>query len=138
MDELFLVGRILFSFIFIASGIAHFQHRAMFASAAKSKGVPNAEVGVLVSGVVIITGGLLVALGVFADIGALLIAAFLVSTLLTIHTFWKVKNPRERMLSQVHFNKDLAMLGAALIVFWIFNQVQDPPFTLTDALINRF
>jgi len=33
--------------------------------------------------------------------------------------------------------KNLALAGAALIVFWLYNQAQDVDASLTDALFGR-
>ena len=39
-----------------------------------------------------------------------------------IHAFWKVEDPMEKLGEQVHFSKDLALAGGALILFYLFQQ----------------
>jgi uncharacterized membrane protein YphA (DoxX/SURF4 family) len=80
VDLIVLVGRVLFSAIFISSGIAHLRNAGMMGGYAQSKGVPAARLGVVGSGALILAGGLSVLLGVWPDLGALLILVFLVPT----------------------------------------------------------
>jgi uncharacterized membrane protein YphA (DoxX/SURF4 family) len=67
-------------------------------------------------------GGFLVALGAWVDLGALLIAAFLVPTAFYMHGFWRERDPQMRMQQMAHFEKNVAMLGGALVLFYLFNQ----------------
>ncbi|HEY3236222.1 MAG TPA: DoxX family protein, partial [Polyangiaceae bacterium] len=71
-----LVGRILFSAIFINSGLFHFSKQAI--GYAASQGVPLAGLLVPFSGLMAIAGGLSVLLGYRTKIGALLLVAFLI------------------------------------------------------------
>jgi uncharacterized membrane protein YphA (DoxX/SURF4 family) len=75
-----IVGRILFALLFINSGIAHFTKNSAMTGYAQYKKVPLARVSVYVSGLMILLGGLYIALGFYADLGALLIAIFLIPT----------------------------------------------------------
>ena len=122
MDWVLLAARIVFAYLFVNAGINHVRHRAMMAGYAGSKGLPFPALAVPGSGVVIFAGGLLIALGAWADLGGLLIAAFLVPTAILMHAFWKVEVPMERMNDRVHFEKDVALAGAALAFFYLFNQ----------------
>lgn len=58
MNALFWIGRILFSMIFIASGLGHFMQVGPMSLYAASKGVPAARFVTVASGVVILAGGL--------------------------------------------------------------------------------
>ena len=87
MDIVLLVGRILFALIFINSGIAHFTKNAAMTGYAQYKKVPLAKLSVYVSGLMILLGGVYIVLGFYADLGALLIAAFLIPAALIFHTF---------------------------------------------------
>src|SRR3546814_18773666 len=88
MDVVVLIGRILFALLFLGSGVAHITQRQMMTGYAASKKVPAAGVLVLASGVLIVVGALMVAVGVWPDLGALLLAAFLVPTAFLLHGFW--------------------------------------------------
>lgn len=45
---------------------------------------------------------------------------------------------QDRQIQMVMFMKNLSLLGAAIIVFWLFNQSVDPPLTITDSLFDPF
>ena len=65
-----IVGRVLFSAIFINSGIAHLTKTQMFAGYAKSRGAPTPTASVVLSGIMILVGGVLILLGWHRFIGA--------------------------------------------------------------------
>jgi uncharacterized membrane protein YphA (DoxX/SURF4 family) len=65
----------------------------------------------------ILVGGLYIVLGFYADLGALLIAAFLIPTALIMHAFWKETDATAKQNETIGFFKDLALAGAALIIF---------------------
>lgn len=134
MDGIALAGRILFSFIFVMSGMNHLTKRGYMAEYAKSMGVPAAPLLVVVSGPVIIAGGLMIAAGIWGDLGALLIAAFLALTATLMHPFWRVP-AEQRQNEMLHFMKDVTMAGAAVAFAALFNTgigltVTDPLFGL--------
>ncbi len=117
MSSVLLVGRILFALIFINSGIAHLTKTAAMTGYAQYKKLPAAKLGVIISGVMILVGGLYIALGFYADLGALLIAIFLVPTLYFFQNFWTEKDATAKQTAMTGFFKDLALLGAALFIF---------------------
>ena len=79
----------------------------------------------------------MVALGIWGDVGALIVAAFLVGMTPIMHAFWKIDDPQMQQMQMAMFMKNVSMLGGALILFWIFNQVQGAaPLTLTDPLFS--
>jgi uncharacterized membrane protein YphA (DoxX/SURF4 family) len=116
MGIVVLVGRILYGYLFVMSGIGHLTQSKMMAGYAKSKGLPAAELMVIASGLVEIVGAVLIALGFYAQLGAWLIVLFLVPVTFTIHNFWTLKDPQAKMQDMVNFNKNLALLGAALLI----------------------
>lgn len=136
MDVVLLIGRILFAAIFIASGIGHLANRKAMAGYAQSMGVPAAELGTVVSGLMILAGGIMVAAGIWGDLGAILLFAFLVPTTLLMHRFWKIDDPQMQQLDQVNFFKNVSLTGGAIVLFWAFNQL-DLPLTVTDSLISK-
>jgi putative oxidoreductase len=139
MDVVFLIGRVLFGVLFVYSGIGgHFAAGEMTKAYARQAGAPAPEATVPFTGVVIIAGGLMVILGIWADLGALLIAGFLFLTAFIIHRFWRIADPQMRQMDQVHFSKDLALAGAALVIFYTWNQLQgDAGLSITDPLFGR-
>jgi putative oxidoreductase len=120
MDVIQLIGRLAFVAMFLNSGIAHFKNREGMAAYARSSGAPAPELLVPASGAMIFVGGALIALGVWPDVGALLIAAFLLPVAYFMHAFWRIDDPQTRQQQQVHFMKNLSLFGAALVMFACF------------------
>jgi len=118
MEIAVLVGRILFSFMFIMSGFGHFAGRKMMAGYAQSKGVPMAGFLVPASGVLALLGGLSILLGYQARLGAVLLIAFLVPVTFMMHPFWAEKDPMQKIHERVNFFKNLSLTGAALLVVY--------------------
>jgi uncharacterized membrane protein YphA (DoxX/SURF4 family) len=139
VDVVFLIGRVLFVAIFVFSGLTvHLVGRRQGIEYARGYGSPLPEIGVPLTGVIAIVGGLSVALGIWADLGALLIAAFLVLITPIMHAFWKEQDPNQRQTQMFHFLKNTAMLGGALVIFYAYNQLQgDAGLSITDPLFGR-
>lgn len=110
-----LIGRIFFSAIFILSSFHHFTNPQMVTYAAAS-GVPFAGFLVPLSGLLALLGGLSILLGYKAKQGAWLIVLFLVPVTLTMHRFWGLTDPQAAMMQMVMFEKNLSMLGGALLI----------------------
>jgi len=139
MDILLIVGRALFAAIFILSGIAHFAQADGMAQYAAHKGVPNAKAGVLASGVLALVGGVSVLLGIYPDLGALLLIVFLIPVSVMMHAFWKETDPMAKQAENASFMKNVALIGAALILFYFYNQTQDVAAgILSNPLFGKF
>jgi putative oxidoreductase len=137
MDIIVLIGRILFAFLFLTSGFAHFTKRQMMAPYTASKGVPAPMLAVLAGGVLLLAGSISVLLGIWADLGALLLFIFLVPTAVMMHNFWKETDPQARMNEMTQFSKDIALAGAALMLFAFFSKVGDDlGLTITGPLFH--
>jgi putative oxidoreductase len=76
MKYIALLGRVLFSLIFLVTIINHFKPAA--AGYAASQGIPAASILVPLSGIIAFAGALSIILGYKAKIGAWLIVLFLV------------------------------------------------------------
>jgi len=111
-----LIGRILYGGYFAYEGLNHFLNLNMMTQYAQSKGVPAPRLAVIVSGLMILLGGLSVLLGFHFRWGALLIVLFLIPVTLKMHAFWTVTDPNMRIVDMVNFTKNLALLGAALFI----------------------
>jgi putative oxidoreductase len=137
MDVIVLIGRILFAFLFLTSGYAHFARRKMMAQYAGAKGVPAPLPAVLAGGVLLVLGGLMVLLGIWADLGSLFLVVFLLPTAVLIHGFWKESDQQARMTEMTQFSKDTALGGAALILFALFAYAGDNlGLTITGPLFH--
>jgi len=114
MKYFVLLGRILFSLIFLMTIMSHFTSGAV--SYAQVKGVPFAFILVPLSGLIAIAGGLSIAFGYKAKIGAWLIVIFLVPVTLMMHNFWKETDSMQMQTQMANFMKNISMLGAALLI----------------------
>ncbi|HEY7392279.1 MAG TPA: DoxX family protein [Bryobacteraceae bacterium] len=114
MKAVFLIGRIVFGGFFLYHGIEHFRQRRQFTDYARSKNVPSADAGVIVSGLMLLAGGASIILGLKPKLGALAIAAFLGGASPLMHDFWRQEDPNQRMSEMYQFEKNLALLGATL------------------------
>ena len=123
MDWVLLIGRVLLAGIFIWSGLGfHLGMRQMAVGYAQAKGAPWPQVTVPLTGIAEAAAGVMIVIGLWVDLAALVIAVFLVLTSYFMHAFWKVEDPQEKMVEQVHFMKDISLLGAALVLFYLFQQ----------------
>ena len=116
MIGLFVLGRIVFGSFFLWHGIEHFRQAHMMTQYTRMKGVPAPNAAVLLSGLMIIIGGLSIVLGWRPIVGVTLIVLFLVPVALLMHNFWTLTDPQARMADRVNFEKDLALAGAALML----------------------
>jgi uncharacterized membrane protein YphA (DoxX/SURF4 family) len=81
--------------------------------------VPSPKLAVMVSGLMIILGGVSILLGVRPHIGVALVTAFLVPVTLLMHQYWKHTDPMMRINDQVNFMKNVAILGASWMLLMI-------------------
>ncbi|MCF7806187.1 MAG: DoxX family protein [Simkaniaceae bacterium] len=114
MKYILLIGRILFSSVFIIKGIDHFTPAAI--TYASSMNVPIPGFLVPLAGVIAVLGGLSILLGFKARIGAWLIIIFLIPTTFMMHQYWSFKDLYHAMMNQYCFIKNLSLMGAALMI----------------------
>ncbi len=103
--------------------MGHLGKTKAMAGYAASQSVPVATpltVLTVLTGVQILLGGS-GSSWVWGDLGALLVVVFLVGTAALMHAIWRESEPMNRQLEIVHFNKDVALAGAALAFFWVFS-----------------
>jgi putative oxidoreductase len=108
------LARVFYALIFLFAGPGHFA-KAPIAYAA-AQGVPFASILVPFSGLLALAGGLSIALGYRARIGAWLLVLFLVPVTFMMHNFWAVTDPMMHQLQQAMFFKNLALIGGALLI----------------------
>ena len=139
MDVVFLVGRILFVLAFLFSGSTiHLLKATQGIEYARMYRVPAPQILVPLSGIMAVLGGLSVALGVWGDLGALVLIAFLVPVAFYMHAFWKETDPQQQANQMAHFLKNIALAGAALAFFYTWNQLQgEAGLSVTDPLFDR-
>ena len=136
MDIVLIVGRVLFSLLFISSGVAHLTKLQAMTGYAQYKKVPAAKLSVIVTGLMLIIGGLYVALGIYADLGALLLTIFLLLSAFKMHDFWNVTDAQAKQSEMTIFMKNLALAGASLIIFVLVGSGVEFGPTITEGIFN--
>ena len=119
MEFLFLIGRIIFGGYFVYSSLGHFKNNAALSQYTASKGVPMPKYAVYFSGILILIGGAGILLGIFVKFAVLCLVLFLIPVSLIMHNFWRVSDPMQKMMEQVNFMKNMALLGGALMTLAI-------------------
>jgi putative oxidoreductase len=118
MDALFLIGRILFSALFVSAGVNHLTKSGPLTQYAAAKKVPAPKLAVLGTGLMNLAGGLSILLGYEPRIGAILLVIFLVTAAVMIHNFWAVPDAMQKAVEQAMFMKNVSLAGAALIIYY--------------------
>ncbi|MEX0672671.1 MAG: DoxX family protein [Candidatus Paceibacterota bacterium] len=116
MEILFLIGRILFGGFFFLNGINHLTKSSGLIGYAAAMGVPMPKLAVLGSGIMILLAGLGIVLGVYPTIGLILVLTFLLPVTFTMHQFWKHTDDALKMNDQINFMKNLALIGATIML----------------------
>ncbi|NBP50031.1 MAG: DoxX family protein [Actinobacteria bacterium] len=132
MDVVTLVGRILLAAMFLLSGINHLTKPAAMTGYAQFKKVPAAKASVLVSGILLVLGGLSV-----ADLGAVVLAGLSIVMALKMHAFWGETDPQAKQMEMIAFLKNLSMGGGLLFVFATYATAAEGTkiaFSLTESL----
>ena len=117
MSTVFLIARIIFAFMFVMSGINHITKADHMVGYAQFKGVPSPKLAVIGSGVVMGLGGLSLILGIYADLGAIVLAAILVLMAIKMHNFWTLEDAQAKQADMIGFLKNISMAGGALFMF---------------------
>lgn len=119
MFYLFLLGRILLGGYFLQNAYNHFKNVAALTGYAQSKSVPSPKVAVLITGIMMLLGGLGILFGVYIEYAVALLVLFLLGTLWQMHRYWEIADPMMRMGEHVNFYKNLALIGALLMLLAI-------------------
>jgi putative oxidoreductase len=111
-----LLGRLALAAIFLVSGFGKLTNLAGFVQYLAAQGVPAPWALGVVAACVEFFGGLAIAVGFRARWAALLMAAFTVVAALIAHRFWEVQDAAARMGQQIHFMKNVAIVGGFLVL----------------------
>ena len=112
----FLVGRVVFGGLLAFMGFNHFGSVDGMAGYAEAKGVPAPRAMVFLSGVVLLVGGVSIALGAYPAVGAALVVGFFVVVTPVMHDFWTVEDPEQRQSEMNDFLKNAVMAAGSLVI----------------------
>jgi uncharacterized membrane protein YphA (DoxX/SURF4 family) len=119
-EWILLFGRILFVVFFADSALGHLRQPQARVAYARAYKMPLAYLGGWPAGIWLLGGSALVALGVWPDLGCLMLAAFVIPTAAVFHRYWEVGDATERMSQRLNFMRNVGLLGAALALFAFF------------------
>ncbi|MFB4315740.1 DoxX family protein [Actinomadura sp. 21ATH] len=134
MDVIALIGRIVFTAIFIGAGIGHLTATEAMSGYAASKKLPQPKLMVRLSGALILVASVMLVLGVWPDLAALGLVLFLLLTAFLFHDFWTQTDPAAKQNEQLQFLKDLSLAGAALLIFAVYAADPHPGLNLVGPL----
>jgi putative oxidoreductase len=134
-----LAGRLIFGLYFgiIAGFGGHFRNSTSFEGYARQVNFPGAAIAGWPTGLWLTAGGLSVALGVWPDLGSLMILAFLFVALVYFHRFWEIEDPMQKLNQQLLFWRNAFGIGACLVLFGMFVTLGPAlRFAITSALFD--
>ncbi|PGL71021.1 DoxX family protein [Bacillus sp. AFS055030] len=119
MSIIWLIGRVLFGVYFIMVGFNHFSNFQGLKQASQYKKIPMPGTSVIVSGLMLIIGGATILTGFYVGLGVLLLVLFLVISAFTVHNFWTLEDPMQKMGEQTQFMKNIALASVVLMLLQI-------------------
>jgi putative oxidoreductase len=118
-----LVGRILFAALFVYSARGHYTSGPAIVGYSRASGVPFPALAAWPAALWLLAGSASIVLGVLPDVGALMLAAFLVPAAAYLHRFWNFDDPQQRREQEMSFFRNLSLLGACLCLLVLFATV---------------
>jgi putative oxidoreductase len=130
-----LVGRICFVALFVSAARGHIKNHPRYVEGSGKK-LPFPILAGWPAGVFLLLASISIVAGIWADIGSLMIAAFLIPAAVLFHPFWSESDPTARRTHEMGFYRDVSLLGAALALFALFGVVGHVPFAVTGPALN--
>lgn len=132
-----LAGRVLFSVFFVRSGIAHVKGSQAMGDYARSAAFPAPFLAGWPAGVWLLAASLSIGLGIWPDLGSLMVAVFVVLAGAGFHRFWSIEDPAQRQTQAGNLFRNVALLGASLALFGFFASAGDGlRFAITGSLFH--
>jgi putative oxidoreductase len=141
MTVLEFIGRLLFALVFVVSPGGVLRQVRTVAGAPPLRWMPRSLAVPAITGasLVAVVGAVLILLGLWPDLGALMVVAFLVPVTLTMHRFWEIEDPGQRAIKRGMFLLNTSLAGGGILYFCLVNQTQDVPAgLLSDPLFGRW
>jgi len=133
-----LIGRVLFAGYFVFVGVGfHVAMTKMAEGYAQSAGFSVPAIAGWPTGLWMAAGGLSLILGIWPDIGALMIAAFAIVAAAYFHRFWELDDQMQKQTQQQLFGRNVIILGACLVMFGFFTAAGDAlRYTITGPAFD--
>ncbi len=114
MKYVFLLGRVLFSLIFILKPIEYFTGQLAVDTSAMN--LPLDGYLIPIWAALAFLGGLSILFGFYPRFGAVLLVIFLLPTAIMLHPFWTADTDFAQVMHGYCFWKNFSLLGAALMI----------------------
>ncbi|MEN3026401.1 MAG: DoxX family protein [Chlorobiota bacterium] len=120
VEVLVVLGRLLFGLYWLYNALNHLliAPKALSEYAA-SHGVPAPTLAVYVGGILLAVGGITILSGMYVPVGVAALVVFLGPVTFWMHAFWRVRDPVQRMVELTQFTKNMALIGATLLLLAI-------------------
>lgn len=127
MEIAFLIGRIILGIYYLFNASNHFMQLEMMSGYAGSKGVPAPKLAVIVTGLLLLVGGLSILTGFQPLIGVIALVVFFLPVTFLMHNFWAEEDQQMKMMQMTQFTKNMGLMSSALM----FLAIPQPwPFSL--------
>jgi uncharacterized membrane protein YphA (DoxX/SURF4 family) len=132
-----LLGRILFSLFFWRAGWGHLKQQEPRIGYARAMQFPIPYLAGWPSGIWLVAGAASVSIGIWPDLGALMIGIFVIPAGLWFHRYWTVEDPNQKMVQTQLFFRNVITVGTSLALFASFATFGDAlRFTVTGPLFS--
>jgi putative oxidoreductase len=111
-----LIGRLLFSLIFIFYGITQLINYKDTVKLMSTSKVPFPKFSAISSSLMALIGGIGIAFYAYSLYGSILIILFLLPATYYGHKFWSIKDKKEKANQMQHFIKNISLIGGAIII----------------------
>ena len=110
------LGHMMLSAMFIINGFKAFQEPGSRPQKVAEAGIPAPREATILNGAIMTVAGTTLALGIAPKLSALTLIATLIPTTFVGHPYWKETTPQNRANQQIHFMKNIAMIGGMIAV----------------------
>ena len=115
----FRLGRLAYGGILAMMAVDGIQNADERAEYAAAKGVPMPKAATIGSHALLLVGGLGISLWRAPALAASAAATFFLGITPAMHDFWTIDDPEQKQQQQIHFLKNTALLGTALVLLGV-------------------
>lgn len=111
-----IIGRILVASLFLIRGIGSIPRFDSHLQRMRARKVPLPLLTLTMGFVIMLAGGVMVALDFYAWIGAAALLVFVVAANLLYHDFWAMGDPEKKRTHTYFFLNNIAVMGGLVMV----------------------
>ncbi len=118
MEIVLLLGRAIFGLYWVSAAVQNLVGLEKGAASVGAKGVPFPKLSLVATAPLMIASGISITVGFYAGIASIALIAFLVPASIFRHHFWDVPDPEEAIGERRNFEKNMALIGALLLILY--------------------